>query len=287
MVIQLVKEKRKNKPRTGTRKLYTELQKDFEKHGLKIGRDALFDILRDNHMLVKKRKMRVKTTNSYHRFHKYPNLIKDFTPFRPNQLWVSDIAYIKVGDEFNYLFLTTDAYSRKIVGWHLSKSLEAKGAVKALKMAINTNELSDNLFHHSDRGVQYCSKEYVTILNKNEIKISMTENSDPRENAIAERVNGILKDEWLNDIDLKNTEETQKTLEIIINTYNTERLHDSLDHMTPQEVHEQYEGEIKKRWKNYYKESSKMFLLNKDKMLQFSEQEQALRDFHKKSPPFG
>lgn len=253
LVIQLVKEKRRNKPRTGVRKLHIELQKDFERHGIKVGRDKLFDILRRNQMLVKKRKLRARTTNSYHMFHKYPNLAKDLPVSSSNQLWVSDITYIKVGEEFNYLFLITDSYSRKIVGWHLSDSLATQGAVKALKMAINTNKLRGGLVHHSDRGVQYCSLEYVRILNKNKIVISMTENSDPRENAIAERVNGILKDEWLNDIELKNTRQAKRILSKIIHTYNTERLHCSLDYQTPEQVHEQYEGNIKKRWKSYYK----------------------------------
>jgi len=181
LVIQLVKEKRKNKPRTGGRKLYIELKEEFERHGLKVGRDKLFDILRRHQMLVKKRKIRAKTTNSYHRFHKYPNLSKELEVSSSNQLWVSDITYIKVGEEFNYLFLVTDAYSRKIVGWCLSESLATEGAVKALKMAINTNKLIGFLVHHSDRGIQYCSLEYVKILNKNKISISMTEHSDPRE----------------------------------------------------------------------------------------------------------
>jgi len=253
LVIQLVKEKRKNKPRTGVRKLYVELEKDFERHGLKVGRDKLFDILRSHQMLVKKRKLRARTTNSYHRFHKYPNLAKDMEVSSSNQLWVSDITYIKVGEEFNYLFLVTDSYSRKILGWHLSDSLETKGAVKALKMAISTSKPSCCLVHHSDRGIQYCSLEYVKILNKNNIKISMTEHSDPRENAIAERVNGILKDEWLNDLELKNIRQTRMILSEIIQIYNTERLHCSLDYKTPEQVHEQYEGKIKKRWKSYYK----------------------------------
>jgi len=253
IVIKLVKEKRKNKPRTGTRKLYSELKEDFVRHGLKVGRDALFRILRKNQMLVRKRKLRVKTTNSYHRFHKYKNLTKDLEVLKSNQLWVSDITYLKVGENFNYLFLITDGYSRKILGWSLSESLETKGALDALKTAIRKNNLTENLIHHSDRGIQYCSQDYVKALTKNNIKISMTENSDPRENAIAERVNGILKDEWLNDMELKNTSETRKILKKIIHVYNTERLHDSLDHMTPEQVHEHYEGRIKKRWKNYYK----------------------------------
>jgi transposase InsO family protein len=217
----------------------------------RIGRDAFFDLLRKHGLLVRKRKTRVVTTNSYHWLHKYPNLIREFVPLRPNHLWVSDITYIKTETRFLYLFLITDAYSRKIIGWRLAETMEAKHAVQALLMAINQLP-ADNmeLIHHSDRGIQYCSFKYVGHLQKHNIKISMTENGNPYENAIAERVNGILKSEWLYDIPLKNYIQANKVIKPVIYTYNSERPHSSIEWLTPQEAHSKA-GELKRLWKSY------------------------------------
>jgi transposase InsO family protein len=181
---------------------------------------------------------------------KYPNLIEDFYPTAPNQLWVSDITYIIVGDGFVYLSLITDAYSRKIVGFYLSPDLSAEGCIRALKTALNNNHVLGRLIHHFDRGSQYCCFDYVKILNDNFIKISMTQNGDPREDAIAERVNGILKDELLDKVYL-NYREAVRNISIAISTYNHQRAHGSIDFLTPFEAHFR-EGKIKRRWKNYY-----------------------------------
>lgn len=252
IILQLVLKIRERKPRCGGKKLYKELEKDFALHGFKVGRDAFFDILREHNLLVKKRKNRTKTTMSFHWLRKYSNLIKDKNITCANQLWVSDITYIVVASGVLYLSLITDAYSRKIVGWYLSVDLKSYGSFEALKMAIRNENITKELIHHSDRGVQYCSNVYVELLQKNNIFISMTENGDPRENAIAERVNGILKDEWLNDLVLIDLEEARAKIEEIINIYNTERLHLSLDYLTPEQAH-QMQGEIKRTWKSYYK----------------------------------
>lgn len=221
-------------------------------HGFKIGRDAMFDLLAEQGLLVKKRKRRgYLTTISKHRFKRYPNIIRDFVPVAPNQLWVSDITYIHLQQGFAYLSLITDAYSRKIVGFCLSDDLSAKGPLQALKLALASNPGSHELIHHSDRGVQYCCDEYVKLLQDNHIKISMTENGDPLENAIAERVNGILKTELLEQV-FPDFITAQKQVVIACSTYNHLRPHASIDNLKPAEAH-QLTGTLKKRWKNYYR----------------------------------
>lgn len=228
------------------------LLKDFmQEHHIKLGRDGLFDLLKEHRLLVRKRKRSARTTFSRHRYKKYPNLIKGYHALAPNQLWVSDITYIVVSDGFAYLSLVTDAYSRKILGFYLSKTLEAAGCIKALRLALGTLPGSCKPIHHSDRGVQYCSHHYVELLDSHKIRISMTENGDPLENAIAERVNGILKEELLqqNYADFKST---QKEVAKAICIYNTLRPHSSCSMLTPQAAHLQT-GELKRHWKNYYK----------------------------------
>lgn len=216
-----------------------------------IGRDAFFDLLRENNLLIRRRRYKAKTTDSNHWLHKYPNLIRELTPESANQLWVSDITYLETGEGFKYLFLITDAYSRKIIGWSLADTLEAKHAIKALHMALwQLPEGTQDLIHHSDRGVQYCSEAYVKVLKKRGIKISMTENGDPLENAIAERVNGILKTEWI--YDMNPDQLTVTKIKRIIDIYNTYRPHESIDMMTPEEAHK-VQGVLKRHWKNYYK----------------------------------
>jgi putative transposase len=251
ILIQMVNNERKKMPRLGGRKLLIKIQPHLPDE-LFLGRDAFFDFLREEGLLIRKRRYRVRTTFSYHRYHKYPNLIKDFIPERPHKLWVSDITYIETAEGFGYLSLITDAYSRKIIGWELGPTLEAKYTVKALQMALSQlPKGTSNIIHHSDRGVQYCCDDYVELLKKNHFQISMTENGDPRENAIAERVNGILKDEWLNQMKLKSKQDATKQLKQIILTYNNDRPHGSLDMKTPDHAHSQ-SGEFKKHWKNYY-----------------------------------
>jgi transposase InsO family protein len=252
ILLQLVEKQRELMPKLGGRKLLELIQPRLPTE-LNIGRDSFFDFLRRHGLLVGKRRRRVKTTYSNHWLRKYPNLIKEFVPTRANQLWVSDITYVETGAGFVYLNLITDAYSRKIVGWAIGETLEAKYTIEALRMALKQlPKGTEGLIHHSDRGVQYCCGEYVKVLNKNHVQISMTENGDPRENAIAERVNGILKDEWLNQIRLKSIGEAIKELKRIVLIYNSCRPHSSLDMKTPEYAHSQ-SGVFKKRWKTYYK----------------------------------
>ncbi len=220
-------------------------------HKFQIGRDTMFDLLAQRGMLVTKRKRRgCVTTLSKHRFKKYPNIIRDFIPIAPNQLWVSDITYIHLPNSFAYLSLITDAYSRKIVGFYLSKDLTAKGPLQALRTALRANSNIAGLIHHSDRGVQYCCDAYVKQLKDKKIKISMTENGDPLENAIAERVNGILKSELLEEV-FASFETAQREVAVACSTYNHLRPHGSIDNLKPAQAH-QKAGEIKKRWKNYW-----------------------------------
>ena len=252
ILLQLVGKERKLMPRIGGRKLIKRIQPRLPEE-LYLGRDSFFDFLRDKGLLIRKRRYRVRTTYSNHWLHKYPNLIKDFAPEKAHQLWVSDITYIETMEGFGYLSLVTDAYSRKIIGWEVGATLEAKHTVKALQMALTQLPKGmSNIYHHSDRGVQYCCEEYVKILTKNHFQISMTENGDPRENAIAERVNGILKDEWLNQMKLESKEEATRQLVQIIRTYNQDRPHSSLDMRTPEYAHNQT-CNFKKHWRNYYK----------------------------------
>lgn len=251
LIIQEVLKHRALQPRLGTRKLVILLQSFAKQHQIGLGRDGLFDLLRENNLLIRKRKRKAQTTFSKHWLKKYPNLIKQFIPLAANLLWVSDITYIVVGDGFAYLSLITDAYSRKIVGFYLNKTLEAMGSITALKMALSNCSDTSRLIHHSDRGVQYCSADYVKLLQDKSMQISMTENGDPLENAIAERINGILKEELL-QVNYSCFTEAQKSVATAISIYNTLRPHSSCDMLTPNAAH-QKEGELKRHWKNYYK----------------------------------
>ena len=242
IVLSLVKEIRSKLPRVGARKLYHLIKSDMEENGLKIGRDRLFDILRSNQMLVKTRRNKAKTTFSYRWFNRFDNLTKDIRVTAPNQLWVSDITYVRTGNRFLYLSLVTDAYSRRIVGHHLSKSLDRAGCVQALKMALSTTEKTSGLIHHSDRGVQYCSKEYTTLLEQNQIRISMTQNSQPLDNPIAERINGIIKAEFLDKYNLKGLTEARMQVRKAVALYNQIRPHNSLKLATPNQVHYIYDN---------------------------------------------
>jgi len=250
-IVSQVQKIRRGQPRIGGRKLLVKL----EQQGLEIGRDAFFELLRSNGLLVRRRRNGTRTTNSNHWLRKYPNLIRHFEPSGPNQLWVSDITYLETTQGFLYLFLITDAYSRKILGYAIADSLEAKNAVEALKMALKPMKTDcTGLIHHSDRGVQYCSDKYVQLLNKRKIAISMTENGDPLENAIAERVNGILKDEWLYEMGKMDKTGMRKIIPQIIHIYNDERPHLSLNMLTPNVAHQGSE-KLKRCWKNYYRSS--------------------------------
>jgi putative transposase len=246
---------RKNHPRMGTRKLYEKLQSFMLEHKIKMGRDLLFDLLASNNMLVKKRKRRIFTTQSFHWLRKYTNLIRNFVPTAPNQLWVSDITYWKIRGTHFYISFITDAYSHKIVGHQVAETLEAIESIQALKMAITElkkeSVMPYQLIHHSDRGIQYCSYDYVKILQDNEIRISMTESGDPLDNAIAERVNGIIKDEYLNQHETRNIRHALLLLNSVVKLYNEDRPHMSIGNHYPSVIHES-KIKTKRLWKNYY-----------------------------------
>ncbi len=233
----IVSKKRKSLPREGVRKLMKSLNQEFTNANLKVGRDTLFNVLRKHNMLTLRKKTSARTTNSYHRFYKYNNIIKDMEVTRPNQVWVSDITYIRTIKGFCYLALITDMYSRKIVGYDISDSLELKGCVRALKKAIYQAKDINGLIHHSDRGIQYCSNQYTQILKRKMIDISMTQENHCYENAMAERVNGILKDEFYLDQTFDNVAHAKRAAKNAINLYNEIRLHLSLDFKTPNMVY--------------------------------------------------
>ena len=235
-VIAMVKKERHEQPRVGGRKLYEALQPSFQAAELKIGRDNLFDILREHDMLVKRKKATCRTTYSYHRFYKYNNLVKDMEVTRPNQVWVSDITYIRTVSGFCYLALITDMYSRKILGYDISDSLELAGCLRALQKARRGARPAAGLVHHSDRGIQYCSNQYVDELKRHGIRISMTEENHCYENAIAERINGILKDEFYLDQVFYSLSHARDAVKNAVKIYNSKRLHLSLDYKTPDSV---------------------------------------------------
>jgi len=232
----LVKDIRKEMPRIGTRKLYYLLKDEFIKNNIKIGRDALFRYLRSESLLIKPKKSYTKTTNSKHWLRKHPNLMKDTEVSRIEEFFVSDITYIKSRERTHYLSLVTDAYSRKIMGYELSDDMSADNVVKAMIMA-NKNRVTDkHLIHHSDRGLQYCSTVYQRELQKNNVVPSMTDGYDCYQNALAERINGILKGEFL-IYKCNNAKELKQLIKESIETYNNKRPHLSLNYKTPNFIH--------------------------------------------------
>ncbi len=228
----MVQDLRIKLPMLGGKKLYRMLKPDLKKMGMKLGRDNFFNILRKQGLLIYKKKRFTKTTNSFHGFRIYDNLIKDFTPVRSDEVYVSDITYIDSLEGFSYLALVTDLYSRKIVGFDISDSLSFEGSHRALTMAIKDKELSGSI-HHSDRGIQYCSKTYTGILKAKGILISMSQKGNPYENAVAERVNGILKEEFLLNKIFKTKQDTIEAVQEAISSYNELRPHMSINYMTP------------------------------------------------------
>jgi len=229
-------------PRLGTRKLHYLLKSDFKRCGIKIGRDALFTYLRNEDLLVRPVKSYTRTTNSKHWLRKHPNLYKEMTATRPEQCFVSDITYVQTKDKTHYLSLVTDAYSRKIMGYHLSDNMETHNVVKALKMACKNRITNKKLIHHSDRGVQYCSSLYQKELKKNSIIPSMTDGYDCYQNALAERINGILKSEFLNH-KCNSIKELGVLVKQSIDTYNSQRPHLKLSMKTPNFVHQKSQRE--------------------------------------------
>ena len=252
LVIKEVLRIRKTHKKMGCRKLLVKLEAFMFDHQNKMGRDALFDLLAANQLLIRRRNRRVSTTYSSHWLRKYPNLIREFVADGINQLWVSDITYWRFKDKFLYISFITDVFSHKIVGYYLSESLEAESSIHALQMALDQlKQPVEGLIHHSDRGIQYCCKEYVKLLQDNSIAISMTENGDPLENALAERINGIIKGEYLDCYEVNSIQEANELLIQVVNLYNQERPHMSIGNKTPEEVH-QTNQKTDRLWKNYY-----------------------------------
>ena len=223
----------------GGRKLFVKLEPFFMEHKIKMGRDGFFNLLQRNSLLVRRKKRKIYTTQSFHWFRKYPNKIKNLpSPCAPNQLWVSDITYWKINSQNIYISLITDAFSRKIVGYHAAETLETVETIQALHQALAGLKTTPvGLVHHSDRGIQYCSTEYANLLKMNKIDISMTENGDPYENALAERMNGILKEEYLNDYSIETVAQAKLALELAVDLYNNDRPHLSCNYHTPHYMH--------------------------------------------------
>lgn len=236
-VIKEVQSVRHYQPKIGVKKLYGLLKASGFDGLASIGRDKLFCILRKHGMLVKRKRKYARTTDSYHHFRKYKNVLKTKLLTSPNQAYVSDITYLRTMKGFVYLFLQTDAYSRKITGWHLSESLGIEGAISALKMTLAQCPNRKGVIHHSDRGIQYCCKTYTQLLSKHKMTISMTEENHCYENSMAERVNGILKTEFLLDETFRDKAMALEAVKQAIDSYNTRRPHWALNLQTPQQVH--------------------------------------------------
>ncbi|WP_310381460.1 IS3 family transposase [Flavobacterium sp.] len=249
-IINWVIEYRKRLPKTGTRKLYEYLQPKMMQENIKMGRDAINDLLRSRGMLVKKTKRYFITTDSKHFFYKSPNLLTDLKITHSEQVFVSDITYIKTDSGHAYLALVTDAYSRKIMGWSLQDNMKVSMVKDALNMAYKNCIFNHkNIIHHSDRGIQYCCPDYSQYLENKGFILSTTQQYDPYENAIAERINGILKYEFGLKNTIKSIEIAQKMVAQAVDLYNNLRMHWSLDFKKPQEVHLQYNKQINKNYK--------------------------------------
>ena len=262
--VEYIKRIRQKDRGIGGGKLWKMYKKEFgDEHS--VGYNRFYDIIERHNLKVRKKKRRAKTTDSNHNLPLYPNLVKELIPLRPNQLWVSDITYMVIylnahtGEyDFCYLSLVTDYYTKEIIGWCVGETLEAKFAIEALNMALERldGKQAIDLIHHSDRGVQYASHDYTKLLKAHKIKISMTECGDPKENAVAERVNGIIKNELLMGMTFFSVEEVRKTLKVAIDFYNNERPHMSLDWKTPAEA-ALCTGELEKKWVSYREKNIK------------------------------
>lgn len=239
IVLERIREIRAQLPKTGCIKLYRELNNGFlQRLGISMGRDAIFDLVRENGMLIRSRKRYTRTTNSRHRYRIHPDLVQRRPAGWAEQVWVSDITYISTINGFNYLSLVTDAYSRKIVGYCLAVNLKAAGCIKALNDAVRGRSYPANtLIHHSDRGTQYCCDDYVARLNAYDIQISMTQTGSPYDNAIAERVNGILKGEFDLYKVFSSHGQARNAVDQAIYKYNNLRLHASCNYQTPENAH--------------------------------------------------
>lgn len=249
IIIELLHQIRREVNVLSTKAIYHMIKTTLRDHGITIGRDELHEIRRHNGFLHKRRRRYCQTTDSNHRFRKYPNRIKDLLIERIEHVWVSDITYIRVNDVFHFLSLVTDAYSRKIVGYCLCNTLEARGPLSALRMAIsNLSKVPEGLIHHSDRGIQYCCDEFVEELQLYCIESSMTENGDPRENAIAERLNGILKKHFGLKKTFSSPDDANVAVLRAVRGYNDIRPHQSISMLTPAKAHE-HDGVLVRKWK--------------------------------------
>lgn len=209
----------------------------MEAQEIKLGRDRFFSVLRSNNLLIKNRRSGIRTTYSYRWYNRFDNLLKDYSPTGSNQVWVSDITYVRLPIGFVYLSLITDAYSRRIVGYHLSKTLSSEGPLKALRMALVGCQNPEGIIHHSDRGTQYCSTQYTELLKQNKMLISMTQPASPLDNPIAERVNGIIKQEFVDHYYITGIRDGRKVIRKAVEAYNSKRPHMSLALKTPNQVH--------------------------------------------------
>ena len=244
LVVNKVIEIRTQMPRIGSKKLFYLLNQELKT--LKVGRDKFIDILRANHLLIIPKRSYHITTNSHHRFRKYKNQLLDLQINKPEQVWVSDITYIGKREKPCYLSLITDAYSKKIVGYNVSDNLNTESSLIALRLAIKERKNKEiPLIHHSDRGLQYCAYEYQKLLCKNEIQPSMTQNSDPYENAVAERINGILKQEFYIDKYNKDLPIMKQIIKETVAIYNEKRPHLSNHMLTPNQMHQQSKIQMK------------------------------------------
>jgi transposase InsO family protein len=256
LLMQQILQHRRLQPRLGARKLMVVLQPFMDGHGISIGRDVFFELLRVNDLLIRRRRQqRPRTTFSAHSLKKYPDLVNGLVIGRPEEVWVSDITYINLTKGFAYLSLVTDVYSHKIVGYCLNNDLSTEGCMIALSMAVKAKAGNQPLLHHSDRGTQYCANAYISLLKAHHIGISMTQSGDPRDNAIAERVNGILKQELLKEM-YPGFKQAKQAVATAIDIYNRHRPHSSVDMLTPEQAHTR-SGEIRRRWKSYYKTAAK------------------------------
>lgn len=238
LIVEKVRKERLIQPYYGAKKLHRELNNFFTENQIKIGRDAFLKLLKWNNLLVKKSKNFHTTTNSKHRFFRNPNRLIDLPICRSEQVWVSDITYIKIQNEHAYLALITDAYSKKIMGYKLANHMRTELVIDALKMALKNRIYKDRkLIHHSDRGIQYCNPKFTQFAEKNGIILSNTQNSDPYENAIAERINRTIKYEYGLRKNIPDLDTAQKMVKQAVELYNNKRLHLSLEYQTPDYVH--------------------------------------------------
>jgi putative transposase len=238
LVARLVRQERQKQSRLGTRKLYHMLKPDLNKAGVRMGRDRMFEELRKRGLLLEPVPAQYpQTTQSYHNLPVFRNMIKDLEVTAPNQVWVSDITYLRTRESFVYLALITDKFSRKIVGWHAGDTLEAVGCVRALERALADLPKGSAPIHHSDQGSQYCCHEYVNRLQQSGLQVSMTEADHCAENALAERMNGILKQEYGLGAKLPDKEIAYLAVQEGIDLYNTRRPHGALKYQVPAQVH--------------------------------------------------